>query len=165
MNLEIAGPAVISQSDVTPSKRLYRDLANTTPSRDPSLGRRQNLSNLDKIEILQLFMMEAREPFETHKRAQMKTDCEMLFQKRSISRGQLKGDVYNKSENIADLLVGKANAGLSKGPFTRQPIIKYIDWGMEHYYPGTLREEWTRKQLREIVPQIIKKAKDDAGLS
>ena len=164
MNLEIAGPAVISQSDVTPSKRLYRDLANTTPSRDPSLGRRQNLSNLDKIEILQLFMMEAREPFETHKRAQMKTDCEMLFQKRSISRGQLKGDVYNKSENIADLLVGKANAGLSKGPFARKPIIKYIDWGMEHYYPGTLKEDWTRAQLREIVPQIIKKAKDDVGL-
>lgn len=35
----------------------------------------------DKIEILQLFMMEAREPFETQKRAQMKADCEQLQKK------------------------------------------------------------------------------------
>ena len=76
MNMEIAGPVIISQTDVTPSKRLYKDPPNTTPSRDPSLGRRPNLNNQDKMEILELFMMEAREPFETQKRAQMKTDCE-----------------------------------------------------------------------------------------
>ena len=161
--MEIAGPVIISQTDVTPSKRLYKDPPNTTPSRDPSLGRRPNLTNQDKIEILELFMMEAREPFETQKRAQMKTDCDQLFQKRSISRGQLKGDIYNKSENICDLLIGRNNAGLSKGPFAKQPIIKYIDWGMRKHYPGTLKDDWTREQLRKIIPDIMKKVKSDVG--
>ena len=163
-------------TDITPHKKLRLAESTKTPDRltDPKTGkemRSKPLTNKEKIEVLELYIEYAQKPFETKKQGEMKADCELIWDKQRISRGQLKGTVWKNSENMCDLLIGKGGAGLKAygniPPFPNagKGLTCYIREGMIRNFPGVDATDWTDKQLRSIKDDIIEHAKRDVQLT
>ena len=93
----------------------------------------------------------------------MKDDCEHIFQTQRISRGQIKGVVYNHSESLADLLIGRSGQGLNKGPNKKQGMLCYVKQAMEVNHPGLRVDDWTIQMVRDLRDQILAKAMSDCG--
>lgn len=170
LNIPVEKDTMIS---LTPAKTSRGIEVTKTPAKDPSevdsLGRTKrlpNLSNLDKIELLGEFISHAESPcidwFE--RRGNMRVDCEHVFQVGSITRGQIKGVVYNHFDNLVDLLLGRNNQGLNMGEFKKKGMLVYVTEVMNLKYPGLTRENWKIEQVRELRDEILLKAKSDCGL-
>ena len=168
LDIPLSGNTLITTS-LTPCKALAREAALQTPEKDPSMKRLQTLDDRDKIEILDLWIYFAQNPFEEMKNSSMLVDCENIHKHCKISRGPMKG-VYKDHTNIADLITGRKIGtakpkGLRCGPKANQGMHIYITEAMTANYPGVLAKNWTREQLRAIREKIIHQACKDAGLT
>ena len=163
---------LISEEDLTPSKRFRRQEKFDTPSKVDSEGkkrpRNRAVSDSEKIQILEKMIMVFADPFQDARRTELKDDCWNLWDKGTIFRDDketpIKNGVYSDSDNIAALIVGKSGLGLSKGPNAKKGLACYISQGMTKHYNGAHRSTWTKQMLRDIKDEIILQAKKDCGL-
>ena len=131
LDIPLSGNALITTS-LTPSKALARQQPLQTPEKDPSTSSKRGLTldDRDKIEILDLWIYFAQEPFETKRNSVMLADCDNIQKHCQISRGPLKG-VYKDPTSIAELLTGRKmgktpGKGLKVGPKKHQGLLIYI---------------------------------------
>ena len=62
----------------------------------------------------------------------MKEDCEHVFQIGNVSQGQIKGVIYNNSDSVADLLIGRGGQGLNVGPNRKKGMLVYVQQMVSH---------------------------------
>ena len=97
LQLDIGQDALLTE-ELTPHKKILQKPILDTPEKpetaDGKRSRVSSLSDLDKIEVFEQYILHSKFPFETMKRREMKEDCQVIFDRCSITRCQLKGIVY-----------------------------------------------------------------------